>query len=293
MITRGTFFGSERVVSKHVLDFGGWDEAPFAQRACHDVQVIHLEPIGRAARVVATRDADHIAIFDRHGFIQLSVVRVNALDAEAIRRVQTVIIGLFQIGDARIVVFIVTMARVAGPVTRRRENLCHQQTVGVILVLHRDVVDVARVRALTALGQCDAVRPDPPRFIDLDKDFHGKAAYLEQRSWSQQAAYLCTMTMTEHRDANGVLRYPVGQWPILDPQTGEVLVDSHGRRSCNTSVVWGPSVGKIILLGYIPVEYAQEGRELTLEYFQEHYPIRIEAVGYRALFDPDNERVKS
>ena len=52
-------------------------------------------------------------------------------------------------------------------------------------------------------------------------------------------------------------------------------------------------MGKIILLGYIPVEYAQEGRELTLEYFQEHYPIRIEAVGYRALFDPDNERVKS
>ncbi|HAU18399.1 MAG TPA: hypothetical protein DCS72_08670, partial [Marinobacter adhaerens] len=80
---------------------------------------------------------------------------------------------------------------------------------------------------------------------------------------------------------------------ILDPQTGEVLVDSHGRRSYNTSVAWGPSVRKIILLGYIPVEYAQEGRELTLEYFQEHYPIRIEAVGYRALFDPDNERVKS
>jgi glycine cleavage system aminomethyltransferase T len=89
------------------------------------------------------------------------------------------------------------------------------------------------------------------------------------------------------------MRYPVGQWPILDPQTGEVLVDSHGRRSYCSSAAWGPSVDKIILLGYIPVEYAQEGRELTLEYFQEHYPIRIEAVGYRALYDPGNERVKS
>ncbi|SNC65905.1 Glycine cleavage system T protein (aminomethyltransferase) [Marinobacter sp. es.048] len=125
-----------------------------------------------------------------------------------------------------------------------------------------------------------------------EADFHGKAAYLEQRERPRQAAYLCTMTMTEHRDANGILRYPIGQWPILAPQTGEVLVDSLGRRSYNTSVSWGPSVGKIILLGYIPAEYAQEGRELTLEYFQEHYPIRIEAVGYRALFDPDNERVK-
>ena len=126
-----------------------------------------------------------------------------------------------------------------------------------------------------------------------EANFHGKAAYLEQRERPRQAAYLCTMTMLDHRDANGTLRYPVGQWPILDPQTGEVLVDSHGRRSYNTSVAWGPSVGQIILLGYIPAEYAEEGRELTLEYFQEHYPIRIEAVGYRALYDPDNERVKS
>ena len=31
----------------------------------------------------------------------------------------------------------------------------------------------------------------------------------------------------------------------------------------------------------------------VLEYYGEHYPIRIESVGYRALYDPDNERVKS
>ena len=101
------------------------------------------------------------------------------------------------------------------------------------------------------------------------------------------------MTMLDHRDARGVLRYPVGQWPILDPQSGEVLIDSHGRRSYNSSIAFGPSVGKNILLGYIPAEYAEEGRELVLEYYGEHYPIRIESVGYRALYDPDNERVKS
>ncbi|WP_435103090.1 GcvT family protein [Arhodomonas sp. AD133] len=124
-------------------------------------------------------------------------------------------------------------------------------------------------------------------------DFHGKAAYVEQREREHQPAYLCTMTLQDNVDANGVARYPVGQWPILDPDTGAVLVDAAGRRSYTTSVVYGPSVGANIALGYLPVEYAQQGRTLTMEYFQEHYPLRVEAVGYRALYDPDNERPKS
>ncbi|MQM39231.1 Dimethylglycine oxidase [wastewater metagenome] len=124
-------------------------------------------------------------------------------------------------------------------------------------------------------------------------DFHGKAAYLEQRERDGQPAYLCTMTLRENVDAAGVARYPVGQWPILDPETGDVLVDSTGRRSYTSSVVYGPSVGEIIALGYLPAAYAREGDTVTMEYFGEHYPLRIEAVGYRALYDPDNERPRS
>lgn len=126
-----------------------------------------------------------------------------------------------------------------------------------------------------------------------EAEFLGKDAYLEQRGRSHQPSYLCTMTMLENRDAKGVARYPVGHCPILDPATGEVLVDSEGRRSYTSSVAYGPSVGKTILLGYIPHEFAEEGRELALEYFEERFPIRIEAVGYRALYDPENERLKS
>jgi glycine cleavage system aminomethyltransferase T len=94
-------------------------------------------------------------------------------------------------------------------------------------------------------------------------------------------------------DEKGVARYPVGQWPILDPETGDVLIDDVGRRSYVTSIAFGPSIGKNIALGYLPKEYAQEGRTLMMEYFHERYPIRVEAVGYRALYDPDNERLKS
>lgn len=124
-------------------------------------------------------------------------------------------------------------------------------------------------------------------------DFHGKAAYVAQRERERQPAYLCTMALLENVDAKGVARYPVGQWPILDPETGEVPVDELGRRSYVASVEYGPSLGKNIALGYLPSSYAQEGRILSMEYFHERYPLRVEAVGYRALYDPSNERLKS
>ncbi len=124
-------------------------------------------------------------------------------------------------------------------------------------------------------------------------DFLGKAAYLAQRERPRQAAYLCTMSLTENIDSRGVARYPVGQWPILDPDSGEVLVDELARRSFTTSIAYGPSVGKNLALGYLPERYAQEGRALALEYFGERYPLRVEAVGQRALYDPHNERPKS
>jgi glycine cleavage system aminomethyltransferase T/glycine/D-amino acid oxidase-like deaminating enzyme len=124
-------------------------------------------------------------------------------------------------------------------------------------------------------------------------DFHGKEAYVALREREHQPAYLCTMTMQDNVDANGVARYPVGSWPILNPETGEVLVDSLGRRSYVTSIAYGPSLGKNIALGYLPYEYCEVGRELLLEYFHEQYPIEVEAVGYRPLYDPENARPRS
>ncbi len=123
-------------------------------------------------------------------------------------------------------------------------------------------------------------------------DFHGKAAHVAHRERASQPAYLCTMTMLANVDANDVARYPVGHSPILDPDTGEVLIDALGRRSYITSIAYGPSLGVNIALGYLPQAYAVEGRELVMEYFAERYPIRVEAVGYRALYDPDNARVR-
>ncbi|GAB2710882.1 GcvT family protein [Halomonas garicola] len=122
--------------------------------------------------------------------------------------------------------------------------------------------------------------------------FHGKAAHLEQRERRHQPAYLCTLTLGDHHDARGVARYPVGHSPILDPDSREVLVDTLGRRSYVTSIAYGPSVGKIIALGYLPAAQARVGAVFAMEYLGEHYPLTVEAVGYRALYDPENRRPK-
>ena len=54
---------------EHMLNFRRGDEAPFAQGAGHDVEVIHLKPVGRTAGMVTTGHADHIAVLHSHGLI--------------------------------------------------------------------------------------------------------------------------------------------------------------------------------------------------------------------------------
>ena len=124
-------------------------------------------------------------------------------------------------------------------------------------------------------------------------DFHGKEAYVAQRELPEQAAYLCTFVLENTTDDSGIERYPVGHWPLLDPESKEVIIDSHGRRSYTTSVAYGPSLGQNIAMGYLPSDRAKEGDSVLMEYFGGFFTAKIVAVGYRPLLDPDNERVKS
>ena len=52
-------------------------------------------------------------------------------------------------------------------------------------------------------------------------------------------------------------------------------MDSHGRGSYVTSAGAGPSVGKHILLSYLPPEHAMVGQELAVEYMNERYPVTV------------------
>jgi glycine cleavage system aminomethyltransferase T len=89
-----------------------------------------------------------------------------------------------------------------------------------------------------------------------------------------------------------VKRYPLGRAPIVTPD-GAPIVDAHGRRTYVTSAGAGPSLGKHILMSYLPPEYAVEGATLAVEYMHELYPVRVAIVGSKPPFDPDNSRIRS
>ena len=124
-----------------------------------------------------------------------------------------------------------------------------------------------------------------------DADFVGKAAYLRQRAGSP-AAILCTLTVDDPTSKSGVKRYMLGREPILT-RDGKRIVDAKGRGSYATSAGSGPSVGKHLLMAYLPPDQAVEGNGLLVEYFGERYPVTVAVAGSRPLFDPDNSRIRS
>ncbi|MEM7030073.1 MAG: FAD-dependent oxidoreductase [Chloroflexota bacterium] len=121
-------------------------------------------------------------------------------------------------------------------------------------------------------------------------DFIGKAAYLKARE-GEPAATLCTLTVDDPTSANGEPRYMLGSEPILTTD-GEPIIDRKGRRSYVTSAGSGPSVGKHLLLAYLPPQYARVGTNLLVEYLGEQYPVTVAVAGSTPLFDPDDERMK-
>jgi glycine cleavage system aminomethyltransferase T len=84
----------------------------------------------------------------------------------------------------------------------------------------------------------------------------------------------------------------LGREPILT-RDGKRIVDRRGRGSYVTSAGAGPSVGKHILMAYLPPEHAVAGEKLQVEYMGERYPVTVEVVGATPLFDPENLRIRS
>jgi glycine cleavage system aminomethyltransferase T len=122
-------------------------------------------------------------------------------------------------------------------------------------------------------------------------DFIGKEAHLRHRE-SDPVAILCTLTVDDHTSATGQKRYMLGREPIL-AKDGSRLVDAHGRGSYVTSAGAGPSIGKHILMAYLPPENANVGEELLVEYLGEQYPVTVQCNDATAVFDAENSRVRA
>ena len=124
-----------------------------------------------------------------------------------------------------------------------------------------------------------------------EQDFVGKEAHVRQRE-AEPAAVLCTLTVDDHSPNGGPARYMLGGEPVLT-RDGDSLTDAKGRRSFVTSAGAGPSIGKHILLSYLPPEQAEVDNELAVEYMCERYPVTVAVADSTPVFDPENSRIRS
>ncbi|HET8666188.1 MAG TPA: FAD-dependent oxidoreductase [Nocardioides sp.] len=121
-------------------------------------------------------------------------------------------------------------------------------------------------------------------------DFVGKERYLAQREEPPKAV-LCTMTVEDHTSKSGMKRYMLGGEPILT-RDGGTLTDGHGHHPYVTTAGSAPSLGKHVLMAYLPPDQAVIGNELAVSYMEELYPVVVGSVDATPLFDPANERMR-
>ncbi len=122
-------------------------------------------------------------------------------------------------------------------------------------------------------------------------DFVGREAYLAQRA-ALPEQLLCTLAVDDLASPSGMRRFMLGGEPVVR-RDGSFLVDGRGRRSFVTTAGSGLSVGKHLLMAYLPREVAEVGTKLAVEYVGDRYPVTVAAVGATPVFDPTNERMRA
>ncbi|MFT6393329.1 MAG: glycine cleavage system aminomethyltransferase T [Ilumatobacter sp.] len=101
---------------------------------------------------------------------------------------------------------------------------------------------------------------------------------------------MVTMTVDDLTDSQGRTRWMQGGNEPLCDLDGNTIMDSHQRVSRVTTAGYAPSVGKMVLMGYLPREMATAGTKLQVMYMNEYFPVTV--VGTDGPFDPDNIRLK-
>ena len=123
-----------------------------------------------------------------------------------------------------------------------------------------------------------------------DQDFEGKAAVLAQAGQPPKTV-LCSLTVEDHTSKSGVKRYMLGGEPIVR-RDGSLLTDGHGNHPYVTTAGSAPSLGKHVLMAFLPPQEAVVGNELAVSYMEELYPVVVAANDATPLLDPDNARIR-
>lgn len=122
------------------------------------------------------------------------------------------------------------------------------------------------------------------------QDFDGRAAHLRHRD-EDPKTILCSLTVDDHTSASGEKRYMLGGEPIVSPD-GEPLIDGHGHPAYVTSAGSAPSLGKHVLMAFLPPAEAVLGNRLAVVYMEERYPVTVAAIDATPLFDPENANIR-
>ena len=121
-------------------------------------------------------------------------------------------------------------------------------------------------------------------------DFIGKEAYLAAREAGPAETHVVTLIVDDNTDSQGRQRFMQGgNEPILTVD-GERITDSHGRVSRVTTAGFSPTLDKMLIMGYVPTQYAEPGIQMKVMYMNELFPCTV--VGTGSAFDPDNTRLK-
>ncbi|MGO2862441.1 MAG: FAD-dependent oxidoreductase, partial [Brevibacterium sp.] len=122
------------------------------------------------------------------------------------------------------------------------------------------------------------------------QDFEGREAHLRHRDEDPKTV-LCSLTVDDHTSSSGEKRYMLGGEPIISPD-GEPLIDGHGHSAYVTSAGSAPSLGKHVLMAFLPPAEAVLGNRLAVVYMEERYPVTVAAVDATPLFDPENANIR-
>ena len=125
--------------------------------------------------MIAARHHHHIVVVRCHAGIQAAVIGIHSLECEALRRIETVIVGLFQLG---------LFARLRGIVFMRRPgaggafvgiHLHHQQTVG-LRIIRQDIVHQTLITPFATMLNAHILRTNHPR---RQRTFTRRAAHRQ------------------------------------------------------------------------------------------------------------------
>src|ERR671911_2564933 len=123
------------------------------------VQVVEVEAVGGARRVVAERHEHEVAVADGHRDVDLMSRAVEPLNGERLRARGPVVVRLLEDDLAGRVVLVVLVWGIARPVAGRREHLDDEQALRWELRLE-DVIDLPGRVAGAANLDLDIVRRD-------------------------------------------------------------------------------------------------------------------------------------